>query len=267
MEDDVNIEKAHRYLSGEMSPAERQAFEADMEKNEELRQAVLREQQLLEALERSFDDQVKEDIGQVHRQLEAQGFFTKARRPSGRRVALRAGLAAAVVALCFGIWWLAVRPASSGPALAFREHFRPETTKVEEIIGELTSVGFTPEMNREDSLREALALYRDGRYPQAANALEGFLNANPQNDTARFYLALAEMSLSKFESAAGRLYALARQDNFTMADDAQWYLALAYLQTEGNWKEARRILRQLADKDNSGRQAEARRLLEKMEKD
>ena len=262
MSNDVNIEQIHRYLSGEMEVTEREAFEAAMEKDEALQEAVRFEQQLLGAIEQSFDQQARQDIGQVHRQLQSQGFFEAPR--SMRRIALRVAAAAAVIALGIGIWWFALKPPAFDPALAFSQYFQPDSTEVDGIIESLTSVGFTPEMNRSDSLREALLLYRAGNHQQASGFLEIFLRDHPQNDTARFYLALAELSLSQYEPAAERLSGLARADGFGQQKQAQWYLALCYLRMANGLNPARQVLEKLAEDESFDKQAEARELLEKL---
>ena len=264
MDDDFRIEQIHRYLSGEMDATEQEAFEEAMEHDEGLKKAAIQERQLLEALERSFDEQAKEDIAQVHRQLQAQGFFDAARGGSWKQVAFGSAVAATVIGLCAGIWWFTLRPNAFDPEIAYGEHFRPETTKVEEIIEGLASIGFTPEMNSTDSLREALATYRNGSYPEASESLERFLQDHPQNDTAQFYLALTELSLSKFETAAGRFSALTRQDDPALAREAQWYYALACLRIEGRKDDARQALEQLAGDSQFDRRAEARQLVAEM---
>ena len=262
MSNDVNIEQIHRYLSREMEATEREAFEAAMEKDEALQEAVRFEQQLLGAIEQSFEEQDRKNIEQVDRQLQGQGFFEVPR--SMRRLALRVAAAAAVIALGIGIWWFALKPQAIGPALAFGQYFHPESAEVNGIIESLISVGFTPEMNRSDSLREALLRYREGGYQQAADALGAFLQDHPQNDTARFYLALAEMSLSQYESAAARLADLAQADGFEQQKQARWYLALCYLRLEGTLGPARRLLEELAEDSRFDKQLEARELLEKL---
>ena len=75
MNDEHNIEQIHKYLSGQMDDASRKAFEQAMGQNEALRQEVMAEEQLLQAIEASLDREAKADIAQVHRQLQKEGFF------------------------------------------------------------------------------------------------------------------------------------------------------------------------------------------------
>ena len=263
MSDEVNIEQIHRYLSGELEEAEREAFQAAMEKDVTLQQAVRFEQQLLGAIEQSFEEQDRKNIEQVHRQLQGQEFFEVPR--SMRLFVLRVAAAAAVVALGIGIWWFALKRQAIDPALAFGQYFHPESVEVNGIIESLISVGFTPEMNRSDSLREALMRYREGGYQQAADALGAFLLDHPQDDTARFYLALAELSLSQYKSAAARLSDLAQADGFEQQKQARWYLALCYLRIENSQGGARRLLEELAKDTRFDKQADARELLKTLQ--
>ncbi|MCB0616451.1 MAG: hypothetical protein KDC75_24195, partial [Phaeodactylibacter sp.] len=78
------------------------------------------------------------------------------------------------------------------------------------------------------------------------------------------YLALAEMSLSQYESAAARLADLAQADGFEQQKQARWYLALCYLRLEGTLGPARRLLEELAEDSRFDKQLEARELLEKL---
>ena len=255
------IEQIHQYLSGELDAAARKSFEEALEKDEALKEAFLFEQQLLGALEQSFDQRAREDISQVHQQLRAEGFFSASRGKAGKLSVLRvAAAAAALAALCAGIWWFALRPQPFEPQVAFRQHFRPEEEQAGRIIEGLTSVGFAPEMNPTDSLREALVLYRKEDYPAAFLALSYFLDNHPQNDTAQFFLALTEMSLSNFDSAARLLSGFSNPGNPEMEKEARWYLALCFLQLEGRREDARKLLEMLAEDEAFGQQIQAREL-------
>ena len=53
------IEQIHQYLSGELDAAARKSFEEALEKDEALKEAFLFEQQLLGALEQSFDQRAR----------------------------------------------------------------------------------------------------------------------------------------------------------------------------------------------------------------
>ena len=248
-----------------MEPGERGAYEQSMEQDQVLLDAVLREKQLLEALTATFDARAKEEIGQVHRQLQAEGFFEEARAGSVRQLALRIVAVAAVILLCAGIWWFAFQPEAFDPVVAFQSHFEPETTEVEKIIANLTSVGFTPEMSRADSLREALSLYRKENYSAGTAALGVYLQAHPQSDTALFYLALAELSQTQYEAAAARLSTLVQGDGGSQRREAQWYLALCCLQLEGRLEEAQRLFEQLGQDESFDKQAEAQSLARALE--
>ena len=142
-----------------------------------------------------------------------------------------------------------------------------EKAAAEQIIESLASVGFVPEMNQSDSLREALKIYQDSYPEDAFRALNSFLQDHPQNDTARFYLALTEMSMGNYELANGRLSPLSQKDRFSLSSEAQWYLALCYLKLEGRWEEALPLLEQLSKDDSFGKRREAESLIQEMKKE
>ena len=55
MNDEHNIEQIHQYLSGQMDDTSRKDFEQAMSQDEALRQDVLAEEQLLQAIESALD--------------------------------------------------------------------------------------------------------------------------------------------------------------------------------------------------------------------
>jgi tetratricopeptide (TPR) repeat protein len=93
-------------------------------------------------------------------------------------------------------------------------------------------------------LRDALVPYEADRYAEAAEGLEGLAKKYPALAEAHFYLGVCRLFLDRNADAVTSLTAAHRLARPPLADDAAWYLALAY--------------------HRGGRDGDARPLLEKL---
>jgi TolA-binding protein len=79
-----------------------------------------------------------------------------------------------------------------------------------------------------NDLQQALAPYRSDHYEEAALAFERLAREYPQSTEASFYLGICRLFLNANEEAAGELEKAQRVAKPPLADQASWYLALAY---------------------------------------
>lgn len=105
----------------------------------------------------------------------------------------------------------------------------------------------------------AMAPYVHGDYPAAQAALESYLLHQPDDDRARFYLAVTRLLRGAGDDARRDLEQLARITTDPLRGEVIWYLAIASIKT-GQAAQAESILHQLA-RDPNPHRAEAQRLL------
>ena len=93
----------------------------------------------------------------------------------------------------------------------------------------------------QDSLREGLRLYEEGKYDETCAALDTFLAQYPANDTARFYLAMAHLNAERYARAVEILTPLTQMESSAFQLDATWYLGLCYLKVDDGLPKAKAL--------------------------
>lgn len=104
------------------------------------------------------------------------------------------------------------------------------------------------------SLRAALVPYEADRYGEAAEGLESLAKKYPALAEAHFYLGICRLFVGRNADAAASLKVAHNLAHAALADDAAWYLALAY-HRNGRDGDARPLLEKLcsATGKNSGK--------------
>ncbi len=235
----TRLERIDRYLSGQMSPEERRAFEAELAADESLAQELEAQREMWRFLQRRHEREAR------RKQLQAIGeeFFQQPARvvPMRTRVLRWAAVAAAVAVLLVGYWLM--RPSLYEQ---FAQH--PPLALVEKS-GAAT-----------DDLAAAERAFNGGDYAKAAPILERWLQRHPDDDLVRIYLGIARMEMNQLEEARN-LFQNLRTNDPALRDFAQWNLALSYLK-EGDTEACRQALHNLSD--GSAYAEQARRLLERL---
>ena len=271
MVDDNTYELIHRYLTDEMTEDEKISFEADMAKNEILKKETAMEKRFLYGLELATDAELKNTIKGVHSNLKSQGFFEKAASHetkivsmNRRRNRFRILAIAASVTLLAVAWWTLRQPSTNidGGAI-FADIYQPEKNKLNQTLNSLGPLGFGGELkNKEDSLRFALDQYKNKNYSLASEYLDKLSTDHPSYNPAVFYAALSNIENNKTETAINQLIKIARPGN-EFSEEANWYLALAYLKAGNKNKEAKNIFEDIAKNNNSPYKSQADQLLKK----
>jgi tetratricopeptide (TPR) repeat protein len=91
------------------------------------------------------------------------------------------------------------------------------------------------------ALRQALVPYESGDFAEAAQRLRAVADKNPRVAEARFYLGISRLFLGEDSEAAADLETARTLASGALADDAAWYLVIAY-QHAGRAVEARTLL-------------------------
>lgn len=95
-------------------------------------------------------------------------------------------------------------------------------------------------------LSEGLSLYHQERYSEAIVALEAVTDPSSATKLENLAIACSYLSLKQSNEALSWLLPLTNSANDTLREHADWYTALAYLQSEQE-EPARKALQQIAE--------------------
>lgn len=202
----VNYDKFDAYIDGELSRAEREAFDSAMRENPGLREAMADYKKAREALGILVYRDVKERI---------------TRRPAvrsmvrTRRIIWGAVAASVLVGGCFGYSNIAY----NDEALALGR-LQPRTVVVER---DLTRSDGVPEM-----VRAALESFEQGDYNNAVELVESLPSG--QTDMPYAFIGHAYMRLGQPEKAISFFRNMLSQTNDLEREYFEWLLVLAYVQ-------------------------------------
>jgi tetratricopeptide (TPR) repeat protein len=229
-------EKMEHYLDGDLPDGERQALEADLGRNPELRQTLERHYLAREAIERMMREKMADIYGSLqrkpswlHRQGQAlaedwstltgwirHGFrfpVTGRSRPVWvlQRVALAAG---ALLVLGFALDRYADRNYSDAALVA--ETYRPEPAIL--LMGDNDAV-----------LRDGFNAYQRGDFPAAIRLLRDVPATDPMYLTASFYLGHSYLNTGEYPAAMIAFERVAKEPASPFARNADWNRVLAML--------------------------------------
>jgi tetratricopeptide (TPR) repeat protein len=106
-----------------------------------------------------------------------------------------------------------------------------------------------------DDVADGLNAYRAGDYEKAARALEALEPRYPKSVEILFYAGISRLMLNQAPAAVRALEAARALSDDTFADDAAWYLAVAY-ERAGDVDRSRALLAALC-RGSSARAAHA----------
>jgi anti-sigma factor RsiW len=244
-----HYENIERYLRGELSDAERRAFEAAMAQEEALQKEVA----LHRELEDTFGDPEYQQLLGVLKEVDAG---TASPAEKGKKVRLLRsrrwwmGIAATLLLLVAVTAVLLLR-SDRTPSTdeLFAQHFSPYP-----VDAFRTGEGQPP---------EALRAYQAGRYAEAARLIEA-LPADSVTTLMTFYRGVALLADGQPTEAAPVFEKLLEENALPiLVQPSQWYLALAYLE-EGAVEKARQRLEGIAEDEHHYRREEAMELLGKL---
>lgn len=270
------IDTIHRYLQGTMDAVEREAFEAEMQRSPELQNDVELERLLLEGLEYAGEAENRQKIGTVHQKLAAEGFFNEIAQttPAGLSVShlskttmMKRILAiAASVAILTAAFWLFNRPAGSpDPNELFARYYQPAEAvqRAQTIIPTLESQGLAGVQTEADTLRDALQLYADGNLEEAVKLFKVYLESNPDDVMAQYFLGAAYMGQGHYAKAIEVFLPLSRAES-AVKNDALWNLGLCYMKVENGLEDARVTFQQLSTDNTYPNHRRAKAVLEQL---
>lgn len=243
-----NTELIERYFEGRLSPSERQAFEKRLAQEPSFTEEVTLQRRIREGLRAVGRARMLSQLESVENRMSEYHPPTQVIRfdaPTRQRFYWAA---AAMVLLLIPVYlWL--KPGQSDQKL-FAQYFEPyEHTTTQAVT--------------QDPLSQALGQYRDKNYAQALPILEKMIGAGNASDSTLFYKANVHLQLNQPQEAIACLETVLKQPQSGFYDEAQWYLALALLQT-GETERAAEVVSEMSSKPAHPYQSQAAGLLKKM---
>lgn len=232
-------ERIDQYITDQMSPKDRQAFETEMDQQPELAEEVAVKRAIMGGVVRMQVDEMKVRLEAVEKQFtakESPALQPSVFPPKSKAIWYAIGSIAAALLVLF----LIVRPTGRNAGTEFDQLYRPYPN-------------YAFPLNRNDSSRhplydEAFSAYEAEEYEEALGSLLETPESNPQRTDVRFYIGqcyLAMDSLKQAEAVYKDLLEAESEYRFQLL----WYLGLIQLK-QGKLEEAHAFIDQLPDNQN-----------------
>jgi hypothetical protein len=211
---------------------------------------------------------IKGKIANTHAEFAEKDFFEPEKVVKTRRLSVWQWAAAASIVLLVAVGlWLFLPKKTDNTAVIVAEAFQSETVVPDVLISKLKSqTGMASGEVADTDLLRCLELYKAKNYVAAKPALEAHITQfgdKTDKRAAEFYLALS--SIATHTDGAKAISMLQNlQKETAWASEANWFLALAYLQNSKN-TDGVVLLKKIAE-SNDNFKKEAAALLQKLEK-
>ncbi len=240
-----NTELIEQYLEGKLSPTERLAFEERVSNEAIFSEEVALQRQIRQGLRSVGRSRILAQLEEVETRMSAY-------HPPTQIIALNERVrqrfywaAAAVIVLLIPIYlFLKSHPTHEK---LFATYFVPYAPTVSQT-------------STQEPLSRALNLYRQKNYAQALPIFEEITGILP--DSVLFYKANVLLQLEKPADAISTLQKIDTHSAFY--EEAQWYLALAFLQND-QMAESKETLRRIHEQESHPYQHQATTLLKEIQ--
>ncbi len=221
-----------KYLNDEHTPAERNAFEQEMQEDPFLMEAV-------EGLE-SF--QQPEKLEAIQKELEEKIDVRSAPTKAGGKVLFMNVFKLAAAACIIGIvaftsWRYIFTKRMVDEQAIYASYFKPLTHPDATVRGE----------NNASNDAQAIVAYEKEDYFEAVKQYEQLVADNPDNVKNKLFLGISFLATNQPKKAIDVLSSITTSEEFHY--DIQWYLALAYIKTKDTQK-AQDILQNIVHDEN-----------------
>ncbi|PRY89865.1 tetratricopeptide repeat protein [Mongoliibacter ruber] len=205
------FERIEQYIFGNISAEESDAFELEMESDNDLRKKYLEVKTIISGLEEAA---LREDLEIFHKEMEAP----TQRITTNRSINYWPWAAAAAIFLCIvaAVW--TIYPPTPSHERLFAQFYQEDPG----LITAMSSAS-NYEFDR------AMVDYKSGKYEEAIVRWEKLIQNNPENDTLQYFLGASNLALKKADPAIFYLNSFVSKEESAFYEDATWYLALAYL--------------------------------------
>jgi len=247
MNDKMNnpAERIEDYLSGQMSPEEKLAFEAELKSNEDLSE-LLRvynkiETDMVNAEKyRSQEESLKETLQTLGEKYFKKG--TPVVRMNNRRQWFRVAMAAAAVLLSVVALYFIFSYNHSSPAQLADQYVKKELSHLS-----LTMDG------AKDSLQQGMAAFNDGDYERALQIFEEVYRVHPENSDALRFAGVTYMVTKNYDMALACFDELSVKKEL-FSNPGLFLKAITLFQRDqpGDNEKAEQLLKQVVDQKLEG---------------
>jgi len=236
------------YLSGEMKPAEREAFEKELQLNRELNKEYLLEKDIRNVLSKSDEIEFRQKLNSV-----IYGSKNKTRIIPMFRKKWHVVAAAASVIILLGLAVQFLIPSSYSNDKLFSMYYDSENSLHVERSGD-------------GNLVEALRFYQQRNYANALKLFTQILEKDPMNIAIRFYSGISYIEIEEFDEAISAFQYIINDDNNLYIEPAHWYLGLCYLK-DNRTDAALKQFTKIASESTNYYQKDASRIIDQINKE
>jgi tetratricopeptide (TPR) repeat protein len=215
-----------RYNANEMSDAERIWFRKELEGNDQLREEVNLRKRTDEVLQNQNIISLRNKLSEIENRRKANIIATKRKKP----VYLKYGAVFAVLVLIGNIYLFTGKNLSSDEIMT-RYYKAYETTAPSRSAQPVTNDDFTL----------ALEFFNTHDYKNAAIFFSKVVEREPENMYSTLLNGISNFENNKYPEAKRSLGIVIADKTNLYIDQAQWYLALCYVNTGENDKAIRQL--------------------------
>jgi len=244
----MDNETIKKYLSNQLSPIDRNAFEQEMENDPFLKESVegwsMNDEQLTMAHLNSFEKE-------IHERIDTKIFEQKKSKVLYMNVFKFAAAACVFGILCAVAYRVIFTNKNVDEQKIYTAYFKPLTN---------TDVTVRGENDTTDEAKAAQA-YEKEDYFEALNLYQKLVANNPNNVKNNLFLGISFLATNQEKRAIDVLSKITQSEEFHF--DIQWYLALSYIKN----KELQNALATLNNltKEENYYQKEAQEIIDKLD--
>jgi tetratricopeptide (TPR) repeat protein len=229
---DKNQDYIEQFLKGELSPEQIRDIDNRIVNDPEFASEMAFHISSIQALRTEANQQFKQRFRTIYSQR------TKVVRPAWTYAAA----AAVLVCVFVGAFYFISKPSATELADNY-------------INANLSSLGVTMNSGA-DSMQTAIALYNDGKFPEAQNHFESIVRRAPENYKAIEYCGIVSLRLENYDKALQYFDSLSNATQL-YANPGRFYYSLTLLKRNrpGDVKSAKSILQQIVNTQGTNHRA------------
>jgi tetratricopeptide (TPR) repeat protein len=244
----TNIELIESYLEDRLSESEKADFEKRLGSDPEFEKEYNDFKKLIQGIDVFGADEFSSTVAGWEGEIKAKS------QTQNRTQRYRLYAAAAIILMVLlPIGYLLLNPFSgnSNDAL-FAAYFEP----YDDVITSRAGVA-------DDALIQGMKLYEAGSFKESMRFLKNYVKDQPNDDEARFYLAITALASGELDIAQKELTELLQNKEYLFYEQVQWYLALTYLKAD-NHDQLTRVLTTILANDSHSYFSKSTELLKKL---
>ncbi len=257
------------YLRGKLDDEKSAILEQRMQSDEVFAEDMNRRTELLEGIRTKGDLDIRAQIRQAGQQAKVEGILQEdiqqstARIVTFRQKMVRWAAAASVALMAIaGAWWYLM---PSKYDAVFADHYQPNPGMMAPLLDSLEQTGFAAGKTEAFKAYVAgMAAYEAGNFTVSEKEIATWLQQNPNDDNARLFLGLSQLAQRDFSRASDSFEPLIESRDATIAQEAKFYLALAWCKQPMKRGAAKRLLSEIAADPASPHRMTAATMLEKL---